>query len=88
VEFLIRPSTIDILPTPLTSEMGRNRIPATVRKLTYAGDTVSVACDVNGRTITAEVPGSSSTWRSLAAGQQVTLDWPVTSGFIFERKPN
>ncbi|MGV1831923.1 MULTISPECIES: ABC transporter ATP-binding protein [Agrobacterium] len=88
VQFLIRPSSIEVLPSSTPSEAGRNRVPASVRKVTYAGDIVSVACDTQGIAMTAEVPGSSSAWRSLEPGQQVTLDWPVASGFVFERKAN
>ena len=76
VTVMIRPQHIALVPTGAS-------LSGKVTGITYVGDIVQIAVSGEGFTLIAERGTADPSWRGLAVGQVVGVDWPAEAALIF-----
>lgn len=78
---MIRPQHITLSPPGVS-------LPGRVTGVTYVGDVVQIAIAGDGFAVVAERGTADSSWRGLAAGQEVGIGWPASAALVFPQWPD
>ncbi len=76
-------ATVMIRPQHITLSPPGVSLPGRVTGVTYVGDVVQIAIAGDGFAVVAERGTADSSWRGLAAGQEVGIGWPASAALVF-----
>jgi putative spermidine/putrescine transport system ATP-binding protein len=82
VDVMVRPHRATVLRDGAANGC-ENRVPGTVARIVYVGDMIQVAVDTAAGPIVAERSTSGPDWRTLAAGERVTVAWAAADTLVF-----
>jgi putative spermidine/putrescine transport system ATP-binding protein len=79
---MVRPHRIHLARSESTAEVGQNSIRATIRKVTFAGETVQYEIVAGGSVLRVESQTSSAGYHRNP-GDEVTAEWALTDTLVF-----
>ncbi|MGH7152624.1 MAG: ABC transporter ATP-binding protein, partial [Acetobacteraceae bacterium] len=83
ITVMIRPHRMRISRARETDHPDINAVPSAIRRVVFAGDVIHYEADAGGTILLIEKQTSSQPDLSVAAGDQVFVEWPVADTLVF-----
>jgi putative spermidine/putrescine transport system ATP-binding protein len=80
---MIRPHRMRLSRSPVPDHEDINAVPATIRRIVFAGDVIQYEADAAGTSLFIENQTASQSDSNIAAGDQVLVEWPVSDTLVF-----
>ncbi len=80
---MIRPHRMRLSRSPRPDSENMNTLPAVIRRIVFAGDVIQYEADAAGTSLLIENQTSSQPDLSIATGDQVLVEWPVSDTLVF-----